>query len=91
MELNKNISNEPDNTCEELNENDIATQQNNLEDMYKIKKAKVVLWKLSKQEIDDLTIHKNIKIRPKRSRPPQCSVNKNSHPQYWERITVEKT
>ena len=48
--------------------------------MYKIKKAKVVLWTLSKQEIDDLTVNKNIKIRAKRSRPLQSSVNKNYTP-----------
>ena len=45
--------------------------------MYKIKKAKIVLQKLSKQEIDDLTKHGNIKIRPKISRPPQRSANNN--------------
>ena len=66
--------NETYDACEEPKQNNIVTQEKNLEDKCKIKKAKVVLQKLSIQEINDASKHKNTKPRLKKSQktPTQC-------------------
>ena len=59
-------------------------------DKYKIKKAKVVIWKLSTQEIKDASKHKNTKLRLRRVRQFQQSVNKNYAPSILRKDTSGK-
>lgn len=89
-EVDERSDNGTDDACEEPKENNMVTQEKNLVDKYKIKKAKVVIWKLSTQEIKDASKHKNTNLRLRRVRQFQQSVNKNYAPSILRKDTSGK-